>query len=94
MWKNIEKWLITSKLHYKFFSFPLLILLLSFHSFRHTYAVLQLAAGTSIYTVSKMMLHKSIHSTEIYLDLLEKTKLETIGRISIYIDPDMFEDEK
>ena len=47
---------------------------ITFHCFRHTYAVLQLASGTNIYTLSKMMLHKSIRSTEIYLDLLEETK--------------------
>ena len=65
---------------------------ITFHCFRHTYAVLQLASGTNIYTLSKMMLHKSIRSTEIYLDLLEETKLETVGRISIYIDPEMFDE--
>lgn len=62
---------------------------ITFHSFRHTYAVLQLASGTSIYTVSKMLMHKSIRSTEIYLDLLEETKLETVGHISIHIDPEI-----
>ena len=65
---------------------------ITFHCFRHTYAVLQLASGTNIYTLSKMMLHKSIRSTEVYLDLLEETKLETVGRISIYIDPEMFDE--
>ena len=65
---------------------------ITFHCFRHTYAVLQLASGTNIYTLSKMMLHKSIRSTEIYLDLLEETKLETVGRISISIDPEMFDE--
>lgn len=59
---------------------------------RHTYAVLQLASGTNIYTLSKMMLHKSIRSTEVYLDLLEETKLETVGCISIHIDPEMFDE--
>ena len=61
---------------------------ISFHSFRHTYAVLQLASGTDIYTVSKMLTHKHVTTTEIYLDLLDKMKEDTLGRIRIYKDAD------
>lgn len=61
---------------------------MTFHSFRHTYAVLQLASGTDIYTVSKMLSHKHVTTTEIYLDLLEETKSKTIGRIQIHKDHD------
>ena len=61
---------------------------ITFHSFRHTYAVLQLASGTDIYTVSKMLSHKHVTTTEIYLDLLEETKSKTIGRIQIHKDHD------
>ena len=61
---------------------------ITFHSFRHTYAVLQLASGTDIYTVSKMLSHKHVTTTEIYLDLLEETKSKTIGRIQIHKDYD------
>lgn len=58
------------------------------HVSRHTYAVLQLASGTDIYTVSKMLSHKHVTTTEIYLDLLEETKSKTIGRIQIHKDHD------
>lgn len=47
---------------------------ITFHCFRHTYAVLQLANGTDIYTVSKMLTHKHVTTAEIYLELLEDTK--------------------
>lgn len=57
---------------------------ISFHCFRHTYAILQLANGTDIYTVSKMLTHKHVTTTEIYLELLEDTKTQTIGRIQIH----------
>lgn len=50
--------------------------------------MLQLASGTDIYTVSKMLSHKHVTTTEIYLDLLEETKSKTIGRIQIHKDHD------
>lgn len=59
---------------------------ITFHCFRHTYAVLQLASGTDIYTVSKMLTHKHVTTTEIYLDLLDEMKEDTLGRIQIYKD--------
>lgn len=61
---------------------------ITFHSFRHTYAVLQLASGTDIYTVSKMLTHKHVTTTEIYLDLLDEMKEDTLGRIQIYSEPE------
>ena len=61
---------------------------ITFHCFRHTYAVLQLASGTDIYTVSKMLTHKHVTTTEIYLDLLDEMKEDTLGRIQIYKDPE------
>ena len=60
---------------------------ITFHCFRHTYAVLQLAGGTDIYTVSRMLTHKHVSTTEVYLALLEESKIETTGKIRIYIEP-------
>lgn len=60
---------------------------ITFHCFRHTYAVLQLASGTDIYTLSRLLTHKHVSTTEIYLHLLEETKINTIDKIRIYIDP-------
>ena len=60
----------------------------TFHCFRHTYAVMQLANGTDIYTVSKMLTHKHVTTAEIYLELLEDTKTQTLGRIQIHKNND------
>lgn len=56
---------------------------ITFHCFRHTYATLQIAAGTDIYTVSKMLTHKNVTTTQIYADLVSSKKRETIGRITL-----------
>lgn len=87
-WQNTEISLISNNLRL-IFTYPLLLTSpCIFHMARHTYAVLQLASGTDIYTVSKMLSHKHVTTTEIYLDLLEETKSKTIGRIQIHKDHD------
>ncbi len=55
----------------------------TFHCFRHTYATLQIASGTDIYTVSKMLTHKNVTTTQIYADLVNAKKRETVNRISL-----------
>jgi integrase len=54
-----------------------------FHSFRHTNATLLLNAGTDIYTVSKMLGHKSVKTTYIYAKVLDQAKREAAGKIKI-----------
>eukprot|EP01110_Echinostelium_bisporum_P011446 TRINITY_DN5323_c0_g2_i1.p2 TRINITY_DN5323_c0_g2~~TRINITY_DN5323_c0_g2_i1.p2 ORF type:complete len:64 (+),score=6.47 TRINITY_DN5323_c0_g2_i1:17-208(+) len=56
---------------------------ITFHCFRHTYAVLQLSMGTDIYTVSKMLTHKNVSTTQIYADLINAKKRETTEKISL-----------
>ena len=56
---------------------------ISFHCFRHTFATLQIAAGTDIYTVSKMLTHANVTTTQRYADLVNTKKMESANRISL-----------
>ncbi|MEP6465852.1 MAG: site-specific integrase [Parafilimonas sp.] len=54
---------------------------ITFHSFRHTFATLQLSLGTDLYTVSKMLGHREIETTQIYAKVIDKTKREAANKI-------------
>lgn len=54
---------------------------ITFHCSRHTHALLLLESGSGIYTVSKLLGHKNIKTTEIYAHILDKTKQEAIDRL-------------
>ena len=56
---------------------------ITYHCFRHTFATLQIALGTDIYTVSKMLTHKNVSTTQIYADLVNSKKRESANRISL-----------
>lgn len=51
---------------------------ITFHCARHTFAVLMLNFGADIYTVSKMLGHKELHTTQIYAHVLDKKKQDAI----------------
>lgn len=55
----------------------------TFHSFRHTYATLQLEADTDIYTIQKMLGHRKIETTMQYAKLLDVKKKQTTNKISL-----------
>lgn len=56
---------------------------ITFHCFRHSFATLQIAAGTDIYTVSKMLTHRNVSTTQIYAELVSEKKRESANRISL-----------
>ena len=56
---------------------------ITFHSFRHTYATLQLHSGTDIYTVSKMLGHKDLKTTQVYAKIVDEAKREAANKIKL-----------
>lgn len=59
---------------------------ITFHNFRHTFATLQLHYGTDIYTVSKLLGHKSLKTTQIYTKVLDQAKQDAVNKIRLNFD--------
>lgn len=59
-----------------------------FHCFRHTFATLQLANGTDIYTVSKMLGHTNVKTTQVYAKVVDEKKNKAANAIQIDIEND------
>ena len=56
---------------------------ITFHCFRHTFATLQLSNGSDIYTVSKMLGHRDLKTTQIYAKIISQTKRDAADRIKL-----------
>lgn len=54
---------------------------ITFHCGRHTFAVMMLDLGTDIYTVSKLLGHRELSTTQIYAKVLDKNKQAAVARI-------------
>ncbi len=58
---------------------------ITFHCFRHTFATLQLINGTDIYTVSKMLGHKDLKTTQVYAKIVDEAKRTAANKIKLDI---------
>ena len=71
--KPLQRWLVAAGITRK----------ITFHCFRHTFATLQLANGTDIYTVSKMLGHTNVKTTQIYAKVVNEKKEQAANAIKI-----------
>ena len=53
----------------------------TYHTSRHTFCVLLLTKGVPIYTVQRLMGHSDIATTNIYADLLNRTKAKAVCKL-------------
>lgn len=54
---------------------------ITFHSARHSFAVMMLELGVDIYTVSKLLGHTDVAVTQVYAHMLDKNKQNAVARI-------------
>lgn len=54
---------------------------LTFHVSRHTFATLSITYGTDLYTVSKLLGHADIKTTQIYADVINEKKRDAVNAI-------------
>lgn len=60
---------------------------ITFHCFRHTYATLLASSGIPIYTVSKLLAHNNVKTTQIYADLVDENKRRAADSITLTLTP-------
>lgn len=65
---------------------------ISFHVGRHTFATLMLTLNTDLYTVSKLLGHRDIKTTQIYAKIIDKKKRDAVNRIPNLMDDSLTKD--
>ena len=85
-WQNTETMLISNGLRFIFTCSLFLAQPITFHVSRHTFATLSITYGAELYTVSKLLGHADIKTTQIYADVINEKKREAVNSIPSIID--------
>lgn len=80
--QNTEIQLISNDLRLIFTCLLLLASPCIFHAARHTYATLLLTLGTDLYTVSKMLGHTNVTTTQIYAKVVDRKKVDAVNLVN------------
>ena len=54
---------------------------ITFHCARHTYATLLLTKGAELYTVSKLLGHKEVRTTQVYGKIVDELKVKAVNSL-------------
>lgn len=76
--RAVQEWVLRAGINKK----------ITFHCGRHTFATMMLDIGTDIYTVSKLLGHKELSTTQIYAKVMDKNKQKAVSQI-----PDVLGDD-
>ena len=70
-WDHIKTWVKAAEITKR----------VSFHTARHTFATLSLTHGTDLYTVSKLLGHKNISTTQVYAKIIDEKLVEAVNNL-------------
>lgn len=81
IWQNNEKPLISNGLRFIVTCLPTAALWVLFHCARHTFGTMMLTLGVDLYTVSKLLGHTKVETTQIYAKIINKKKDDAVSLI-------------
>lgn len=82
IWQNNEKPLISNGLRFVVTCLLTAALWVLFHTGRHSFATLTLAATNDIATVSRLLGHTSVATTQIYAEVLMEDKIAAVNKLN------------
>ena len=84
--QNTEIQLISNDLRLIFTYSLLLASPCIFHTSRHTFATMMLTLGADLYTVSKLLGHANVKTTQIYAKIVDSKKVEAVNLVDSVFD--------